>query len=215
MEGNGWRQMEANGWRHNPAASPADTHWTKGSMVLEAVWAQWWREMSLPPLVTELRFSCRPVRSLITVTTELHGSRHVNKTDHKDFFNVSWGGVRLSPLHTSTNNWPIVPAPWELSTEHLVEWESAGETKELGGNLPSATLSTINPTLLDMGSNPGSRGGKPATNRLSYGTAQNRPQSIFSIILKGFSYLYRFSLPEIQTVVMLRASCYITYVRVI
>jgi hypothetical protein len=30
-------------------------------------------------------------------------------------------------------------------------------------------LSTINPILPDPGSNPGRRGGKPATNRLSYG----------------------------------------------
>jgi hypothetical protein len=36
---------------------------------------------------------------------------------------------------------------------------------------PSATLSTTNPTWPDLGSNPGRRGVKPATNRLSYGTA--------------------------------------------
>jgi hypothetical protein len=38
---------------------------------------------------------------------------------------------------------------------------------------PSATLSTTNPTWPDLGSNPGRRGGKPETNRLSYGAAQN------------------------------------------
>ena len=36
---------------------------------------------------------------------------------------------------------------------------------------PSATLSTTNPTLTDSGSNPGLRDGRPATNRLSHGTA--------------------------------------------
>jgi hypothetical protein len=36
---------------------------------------------------------------------------------------------------------------------------------------PSATLSTTNPTWPDPGSNPGRRGGKSATNRLSYGVA--------------------------------------------
>jgi hypothetical protein len=36
---------------------------------------------------------------------------------------------------------------------------------------PSATLSTTNPTRLDPGLNPGRRGGKPATNRFSYGAA--------------------------------------------
>jgi hypothetical protein len=36
---------------------------------------------------------------------------------------------------------------------------------------PSATLSTTNPTWTDLRSNPGLRGEKPATNRLSHGTA--------------------------------------------
>jgi hypothetical protein len=46
----------------------------------------------------------------------------------------------------------------------------AGETEVLGENEPHA-MSTTNPTCPDVGSNPGRRGGKPATNRLSYGTA--------------------------------------------
>jgi hypothetical protein len=37
---------------------------------------------------------------------------------------------------------------------------------------PSATLSTTNPTLLDLGSIPGRRSGKPATNRLNCGTGE-------------------------------------------
>jgi hypothetical protein len=36
---------------------------------------------------------------------------------------------------------------------------------------PSATLSTTNPTWQEPGANPGRRGGKPATNRCSYGAA--------------------------------------------
>jgi hypothetical protein len=56
--------------------------------------------------------------------------------------------------------------------EQLVEWKLAGETKVLGENLPSATLSTTNPTWPDPGSNPGHRGWKPATNRLSYRAAK-------------------------------------------
>jgi hypothetical protein len=55
--------------------------------------------------------------------------------------------------------------------EQLVEWRLAGETEVLGENLPSATLSTTNPTWPDPGSKPGRHGGKPATNRLSYGAA--------------------------------------------
>ena len=44
--------------------------------------------------------------------------------------------------------------------------------KYLGGKIrPSATLSTTNPTSTDPGSNTGLRGDRPATNRLSHGTA--------------------------------------------
>jgi hypothetical protein len=59
-----------------------------------------------------------------------------------------------------------------------------GDCREIGGmkigrgnrstrkkTYPSATLSTTNPTWLDPGLNPGRRGGKPATNRFSYGAA--------------------------------------------
>jgi hypothetical protein len=45
----------------------------------------------------------------------------------------------------------------------------AGETEVLEENLPSATLSTTNPTWID----PGLSGERPATNRMSHGTALN------------------------------------------
>jgi hypothetical protein len=44
---------------------------------------------------------------------------------------------------------------------------------------PSATLSTTNPIWTDPGSNPGLRGKRPATNRLSHGTAFGLVQSTF------------------------------------
>jgi hypothetical protein len=47
------------------------------------------------------------------------------------------------------------------------------QAKYLEKTSPSATLSTTNPTWPDPGSNPGRRGGKPATNRLSYGAAKD------------------------------------------
>jgi hypothetical protein len=47
----------------------------------------------------------------------------------------------------------------------------AGETEVLGENLPSATLFTTNPTWIDPEANPGLRGERPVTNRLSHGTA--------------------------------------------
>jgi hypothetical protein len=52
----------------------------------------------------------------------------------------------------------------------VVEWLE-GETEGLGEICRSGTLFTTNPTWSDLGSNPGCRGGKPETNRLSYGTA--------------------------------------------
>jgi hypothetical protein len=52
--------------------------------------------------------------------------------------------------------------------EKQMEWRLAGEAEVLGETCPSATLSTTNPTWLDPGFNPGRRGGKPATNHLSY-----------------------------------------------
>jgi hypothetical protein len=59
-----------------------------------------------------------------------------------------------------------------MSVEQSEEWELAGEIEVLGEKTcPSATLSTTNPTSPDLGSNPGRRGGKPATNRMSYGAA--------------------------------------------
>jgi hypothetical protein len=53
-----------------------------------------------------------------------------------------------------------------------VEWNWQRKTEELGEKTcPSATLSTTNPTWTNPGSNPGLRGGRPAANRLSHGTA--------------------------------------------
>jgi hypothetical protein len=56
-----------------------------------------------------------------------------------------------------------------MTVERSVEWELAEETEYSENTCPSATLSTTNPTSPDLGSNPSRRGGKPATNRLSYG----------------------------------------------
>jgi hypothetical protein len=48
------------------------------------------------------------------------------------------------------------------------DWQ--GKPKYSEKTCPSAALSTTNPTCCPE-ANPGRRGGKPATNRLSYGTA--------------------------------------------
>jgi hypothetical protein len=83
---------------------------------------------------------------------------------------IMGGGVQLDPLDTAATNMPIVPAQVLMMMEKLVEL-LAGETAVLGENLsPSAALSITNPTCCPE-ANLVRRGGKPVTNRLSYGTA--------------------------------------------
>jgi hypothetical protein len=65
-----------------------------------------------------------------------------------------------------------------MIVEHSVKWV-AGETEVPGEKTcPSATMSTTWP---EQGLNPSRRGGKPATNRLSYGTASEFPKTQYQI----------------------------------
>jgi hypothetical protein len=60
----------------------------------------------------------------------------------------------------------------KMIVEKQMECRLAGETEVLGENLPQGHFCpSQNPTWLDPGLNQGRRGGKPATNRLSYGAA--------------------------------------------
>jgi hypothetical protein len=59
-----------------------------------------------------------------------------------------------------------------MIVEKQMECRLAGETEVLGENLPQRHFSpSQSPTWPDPGLNPGRDGGKPATNRLSYGAA--------------------------------------------
>jgi hypothetical protein len=58
----------------------------------------------------------------------------------------------------------------KMIVEKHMECRLAGETEVLGENLPQRHFCpSQNPIWPDPGLNPGRRGGKPATNRLSYG----------------------------------------------
>jgi hypothetical protein len=79
---------------------------------------------------------------------------------------------RLGSLGTSATEWPIVPAPSDYEDgEFGGRTFGRGNRSTLKKTCPSTTLSSTNPTWPDPGLNPGRRGGKPATNRLSYGAA--------------------------------------------
>jgi hypothetical protein len=88
--------------------------------------------------------------------------------------------VRLSPLGTSATIWPVSPATDDVVDDDDDDDDECGAVGGMIGkghrntrrkNCPSPALSTTNPTWPYLGSNPGCRCGKPATNRLSYGTA--------------------------------------------
>jgi hypothetical protein len=75
----------------------------------------------------------------------------------------NWVHLALRPLIG------LLCQPRVIMTMEMVE-RLAGETEVLGKTCSNATLSTTNPTWCPV-ANPGRRGGKPATNPLSYGTA--------------------------------------------
>jgi hypothetical protein len=82
-------------------------------------------------------------------------------------------GVRLSALGTAATVWRIVPAAddiwwwwWFWCNRWNANWQ--GKPKYSEKTCPTATLSITNTTWPYLGSNPGRRGGKTATNRLSY-----------------------------------------------
>jgi hypothetical protein len=76
----------------------------------------------------------------------------------------------LDALDSAATSRPIVPAPHDYDDGEvggMNDWQ--GKPKYSEKTCPSAALFT-NPTCCPD-ANPGRRGGKPATNRLSYGTA--------------------------------------------
>jgi hypothetical protein len=73
---------------------------------------------------------------------------------------------KLGPLGTSATHWPIVPAPGDCENGEFGGMNGRGN--------PDVTLSTTYPSCPDPRLIPGRRGGKPASNRFSYGAAKWR-----------------------------------------
>jgi hypothetical protein len=67
----------------------------------------------------------------------------------------------------------------KIIVEKQTECRMAGDTGVLGENLPLRHFCPQSPTWPGPGLNPGRRGGKPTTNRLSYGAAK----SVFTLVL--------------------------------
>jgi hypothetical protein len=118
----------------------------------------------------------------------------MNWNDYEKYFFIILSGVRLSPLVKSATVWPIVPAPddrlwWVWSSRWNANWQRKRKYSEK--TCSSATLSTTNPAWPHPGSNPGSRGGKLATNSPSYGAAlwDVTILSKFKVVLE-FAWMY-------------------------
>jgi hypothetical protein len=90
-----------------------------------------------------------------------------------NFFNSHIGGWSPNWVHSARRplNGLLYLPRVIMMMENLVEQRLAGETEVLGENLAQRHFVHHESHLPDPGSNPGRRGGKPATNRLSYGAA--------------------------------------------
>jgi hypothetical protein len=78
----------------------------------------------------------------------------------------------LGPLGTAATNRPIVTAPGDYDDGEIGGMMIGRGNRVFGENLPQCLFVHHKPHMLCRDANPGRRGGKPATNRLSYGTAK-------------------------------------------
>jgi hypothetical protein len=81
-----------------------------------------------------------------------------------------WGGVQLGPLGTAATNRPIVPTLGGYDDGEISGMIGKGNRSTRRKPAPVPLCSPQTPTCC-RDANPGRRDGKPATNRLSCGTA--------------------------------------------
>jgi hypothetical protein len=77
----------------------------------------------------------------------------------------------LGPLGTSATDWPIVPTPGDCDDGEFGGMKTCGENRSTRRTPAPHHFVYHKSHLPDPGSNLDRRGGKPATNRLSYGAA--------------------------------------------
>jgi hypothetical protein len=84
------------------------------------------------------------------------------------------GGVGLAPKHGCllTLAYYAFHRLYEFGERRWNDILTEVNRRTRSKTCPSATLSTTNPTRIDLGANPGLRCERPATNDLSHGTAQ-------------------------------------------
>jgi hypothetical protein len=129
-------------------------------------------------LCTFVKTRTRDLHKEVTFSSWNYGNptlRYIHKPlqNYFEFFCfLGWGDTE------STSNvgyyWPIERASddkWWWVWSGWWNENYQGKSKYSENTCPDATLFITNNTLLDLGSNPNRRGGKPANNRLSYGTA--------------------------------------------
>jgi hypothetical protein len=113
----------------------------------------------------------KPSENVVTKVTRTLCSKLCQlKVKYVSFLTCILGG--------GVQTWPIVPAPGDCEDGEFGGMNWQGNPKYSEKTCPVANLSTTNPTWPDPGSNPGRRGGKPATNRLSYGAASDKSMLI-------------------------------------
>jgi hypothetical protein len=83
---------------------------------------------------------------------------------------IRGGGVQLGPLGTAATNRPIVSTPGDYDDAEICGMIGRGNRSTRKKPAPMLLCPPQTPTCC-TDANPGRRGGKPATNRLSYCTA--------------------------------------------
>jgi hypothetical protein len=82
---------------------------------------------------------------------------------------------KLGPLGTSATEWPIVPVPGDYDDGEFGGMKTGrGNQSTRRKPAPAPLCSPQIPIDQTPGSNPGRRGGKPATKRLRYGASLRR-----------------------------------------